>query len=106
MPRSSAAPRITGGATPADEADPAEVVMTRGPDPHGEARSLQSVLNSIRKARLEVDEVADRMEARAVNRLAGAQALVEDAGEHLNESAPEPRPAGGKIGRASCRERV
>jgi hypothetical protein len=67
--------------------------MSRRPDTHGEARSLQSLWDAIRKTRLEVDELVDGMETRAVHGIAGAQALVEDSAEHLDESAPETRAA-------------
>jgi hypothetical protein len=95
MPRGSAASRITCGTAAADEADPAEIVMAGRPNPNREACSLQSLLNGIREARLEVDEVADGVEAWAVDGIVGAQAFVEEAGNDLDEGAPKPRPAGG-----------
>jgi hypothetical protein len=70
-------------------------VVKRRPDPNREARSLHGLWDAIWKARLEMDEVADGMEARTVHGIAGAQALVEESGEHLDERAAEPRPAGG-----------
>lgn len=69
--------------------------MSRRPDPHSEAHSLQSIWDAIRKTRLEVDELADGMKTRAVHGIAGAQALVEESAEHLDESTAESRSAGG-----------
>ena len=70
-------------------------MMTRRPDPNREARSLQSFCNAIRKARLEMEEVADRVETRTVNGIPGAQTFVEDAAKHLNDGASQPRAARG-----------
>ena len=93
IPGSSAPPGIACGAGPADEADAPEVVVARRPHPSGEARRLQLVWEVIGKARLKVDEVANRVETRAVHGIAGALALVEHAGEHLYERATQPRSA-------------
>ena len=49
----------------------------------------------IRKARLEMHELADRVESWPINGISWAKAFVENAGEDLDEGAAEPRPPGG-----------
>ena len=75
---------------PADEAHPAEVVVSRRPDANGKSGSLESIGDSIRKLRLEMDEVAYGMEARAIHGIAGAKAIVKYARQNLDERAAEP----------------
>jgi hypothetical protein len=69
-------------------------MMTGRPDPNSEPRSLHGLWHAIREARLEVDEAADRVEARTVHGIASANAVVQDADENLDERAPEPGSAG------------
>src|SRR5215211_1768747 len=78
MSPSSTPPRIGSGAGPADQADAAEVVVKARPDSHGDARPLELDLNIVREAPLEVDEVADGVQAGPVYGIAGAQAFVGD----------------------------
>lgn len=95
MTCSTAPSGITCGAVPANKAHPTEVVVPRRPHAKAKARALELGSNGHRKARLELEEIADWVEARAVNGFAGAQAVVQEAGEHLDERAPKPRPTGG-----------
>lgn len=69
--------------------------MTSRPDPHREPRTLKELWDELRKVRLEVDKVADGVEARAIHGISGAKAFVENAGDDLDESASKPGPAGG-----------
>jgi hypothetical protein len=69
-------------------------MMTGRPHPNSETRSLHGLWHAIREARLQVDEAANRVEARTVHGIASANAVVEDANEDLDERAPEPGSAG------------
>lgn len=46
------------------------------------------------EAGLEVHQPSGRMEPWSLHGIAGAQALVEHAGDDLDERTPEPRPSG------------
>src|SRR5215216_883351 len=95
MTCSSAPSKIAGRAGSADQADAAEVVVRRRPDANRETRSFQRLWDAVRKTRLEVDELANRVQARPIHGIPGAQAFVEDAGEDLDDRAAEPGAAGG-----------
>jgi hypothetical protein len=92
---STAPSGIACGAGPADEADPAEIMVRRRPDPNREAHSLQSLWEAIRKARLEMEEAGDGVETRTIHGIAGAQTFVEDAAQNLNNGTPQPRTSRG-----------
>jgi hypothetical protein len=72
--------------------------MTPRPLAHREICIGEGFLHFLREAGLEVDEVPDGMESRTINGIPGAQVIVEDAAEHLDDGAAEPGPAGGADG--------
>lgn len=72
--------------------------MARRPLPDREAVLLEELWDVLREARLEMDELADRVESWPINGISWAKAFVEDSGEDLHESASEPSPARGADG--------
>jgi hypothetical protein len=52
----------------------------------------------VRETGLQVDDLAGRVQARAVDRLLGGEALVQDSREDLREGGPKPRASGGAGG--------
>ena len=77
-------------------------MVQRRPDPNREARSFKRGKSYVWKPRLEVDELSDGMEARAVHGIAGGvQAFVEDAGDNLHDRAARRVPPAAPIATAS-----
>lgn len=66
-------------------------MVARRPHANGETSSLQLVWHLIGKARLEVDEVPDRVQTRVIHGICGALAFVKNADKHLDEGASQTR---------------
>ena len=70
-------------------------MVERRPRSDGKAGGLESGSDVVGETGLHVDDLADGMETRALHGIPGAQVVVEDAGDDLDEGAPEPSASGG-----------
>src|SRR5436305_10685555 len=86
---------IGTGAQPPDRTDAAKVVMTAGPAPDGPPLPLERGQEGFVHTGLGVDEPADGVEARPLDRVLRGAAVVQDRPEHPDERRPEARPARG-----------
>jgi hypothetical protein len=66
-------------------------MVTRRPLRDGEALGLERLWDVVEEAGLEVDDAGGRVQAGPVHGIPGALAVVEHAGDDLEERASKPR---------------
>src|SRR5215208_2959096 len=89
--RRSVPARVARRPPSSNHADPAEVVVLRGPAAHGPAAFLQEREPVFVDSRLRVHDRPGRVEPRPLDRGDGMQPLVQDAGQHAHEGRAQPR---------------